>query len=200
MMERLLDAVSPELRAWLKDQKPNTTEELGNLANLHVQSRKGRLVAGKFASFGKGQGFKSQKDFRPKRDLTPPETRQRPVPQSKPAPSPTRRNLRSDVTCYKCGKQGHMSFNCSRGLSKPSQGYLRCMTPLESDPCSIEAFCLRMLSRETFNVKNRWYAPAPRVRVHFPPIFEYPNKTMAIFARSPLRITVIFLLFALYNL
>ena len=72
---------------------------------------------------------------------------------------------------------------------------------------SREAFCLRMLHRGTFNVKNHWYAPAPRVRVHFPPIFEYPkckaesrNKTMAIFARNPLRITVVFLLFALYNL
>ena len=44
MMERLLDAVSPELRAWLKEQEPKTAEELGNLANLHVQSRKGPLV------------------------------------------------------------------------------------------------------------------------------------------------------------
>ena len=37
-IKRLLDAVSPELRAWLKEQKPKTAEELGNLANLHVQS------------------------------------------------------------------------------------------------------------------------------------------------------------------
>ena len=36
MIERLLDAVSPELRAWLKEQKPKSTEELRNLANLHV--------------------------------------------------------------------------------------------------------------------------------------------------------------------
>ena len=38
MIERLLDAASPELTAWLKEQKPKTAEELGNLANLHVQS------------------------------------------------------------------------------------------------------------------------------------------------------------------
>ena len=38
MIKRLLDAVSPELRAWLKEQKPATAEELVNLANLHVQA------------------------------------------------------------------------------------------------------------------------------------------------------------------
>ena len=47
MMERLLDAVCPKLRAWLKEQEPKTVEELGNLANLHVHSRKGQLVGGK---------------------------------------------------------------------------------------------------------------------------------------------------------
>lgn len=55
LMERLLDAVSPELRAWLKEQKPKTAEELGNLANLHVQSRKGPLVEGKYVSTGKNE-------------------------------------------------------------------------------------------------------------------------------------------------
>ena len=29
-------AVSPEIRAWLKGQKPKTAEELRNLANLRV--------------------------------------------------------------------------------------------------------------------------------------------------------------------
>ena len=58
---------------------------------------------------------------------------------------------------------------------------------------SIEAFCLRMLISGSFNLKNRWYAPAPRVR-------RDRNETMAIFARNPLRITVVFLLFALYDL
>ena len=48
MIERLLDAVIPELRTWLREQKPATAEELGNLANLHKQSRKGPLVAGKY--------------------------------------------------------------------------------------------------------------------------------------------------------
>ena len=40
---RLIHAVgtvSPELRAWLKEQEPKTADELGSLANLHVQSRK----------------------------------------------------------------------------------------------------------------------------------------------------------------
>lgn len=59
MMERLLDAVSPELRAWLKEQEPKTAEELGNLANLHVQSRKGPLVRGKYVTNQGGGKSKS---------------------------------------------------------------------------------------------------------------------------------------------
>ena len=50
-----------------------------------------------------------------------------------------------------------------------------------------------MLSSGSFNLKNRWYAPAPLVR-------RDRNETMAIFARNPLRVTVVFLLFALYDL
>ena len=68
MIERLLDAVSPELRAWLKEQKPKTEEELGNLANLHVQSRKGPLVEGRYASFGKNKGDSFQKQPQIKRE------------------------------------------------------------------------------------------------------------------------------------
>ena len=59
--------------------------------------------------------------------------------------------------------------------------------------------------RMPLNEKNRWYAPASRVRVHFPANFRVPemqgrNNTMAFFARNPLGITVVFFLFALYNL
>ena len=60
MIKRLLDAVSPELRAWLKERKPVNAEELGNMANLHVQSRKGPLVDGRYAPFG-SQGFKQKR-------------------------------------------------------------------------------------------------------------------------------------------
>ena len=60
MIERLLDTVSPELRAWLKEQKPKSAEELGNLANLHVQSRKGPLVGGKYVSTSERFGKKKK--------------------------------------------------------------------------------------------------------------------------------------------
>ena len=61
-IEQLLDAVSPELRSWLKEQKPKTAEELGNLANLHVQCRKGPLVGGKYVSTGEKFGKKKYSD------------------------------------------------------------------------------------------------------------------------------------------
>ena len=131
VIERLLDAVSPELRAWLKEQKPATAEELGNLANLHVQARKGPLVAGKYASFGRGQGFKQTKEMNVNKDVSPPE--RKPDSRKQNSVSPNAKNTRPEVTCFKCGKKGHMSFNCGRTRNPTSQGYLLCMTPLNSE-------------------------------------------------------------------
>ena len=76
MMERLLDAVSPELRAWLKEQEPKTAEELGNLANLHVQSRKGPLVGGKYVTNRGGGKFGEKERFGGKADDSLPEEKQ----------------------------------------------------------------------------------------------------------------------------
>ena len=173
MMERLLDAVSPELRAWLKEQEPKTAEELGSLANLHVQSRKGPLVEGKYASINKSRGFIHQKQLYPKKELPSQEQRQERGlrEQPKPVPIPVRRNTRPTITCYKCGKPGHMSFNCGKGNNRPAQGYLLCMTPLTSEhlefpPCNVrgkiggksaemvvDSGCTRTLVHERF-VKN----------------------------------------------
>ena len=45
----------------LKEQKPKTAEELSNLVNLQVQSRKGPLVEGRYASYSKSKGLSHQK-------------------------------------------------------------------------------------------------------------------------------------------
>ena len=76
MMERFLDAVSPELRAWLKEQEPKTVEELGNLANLHVHSRKGPLVEGKYVTNRGGGKFGKKERFGGKADDSLPEEKQ----------------------------------------------------------------------------------------------------------------------------
>ena len=76
MMERLLDAVCPQLRAWLKEQKPKTADELGNLANLHVQSRKGPLVGGKYVTNRGGGKFGKKERFGGKADDSLPEEKQ----------------------------------------------------------------------------------------------------------------------------
>ena len=144
MMERLLDAVSPELRAWLKEQEPKTAEELGNLANLHVQSRKGPLVGGRYVT-NRGGGKSTKKErFGGKADDSVPEEKQNQNQEkpAKPSPSPEQKTTKPEIKCYKCGKPGHMSFNCGKGRGKPSQGYLLCMTPLTTEqsefpPCNV---------------------------------------------------------------
>ena len=49
-MEKMLEAVGPELRAWLKEKKVESAEELARIANEHVQARKGPLIDGKYVS------------------------------------------------------------------------------------------------------------------------------------------------------
>jgi hypothetical protein len=139
LMEKLLAAMSPELKAWLKEQKPKTAEELGSLANLHVQSRKGPLIEGKYVSY-KAQRFRDRKGL----DDKTPQTEQKPIDQkflqnsdsTKPFSTPVGRFTKDSkpvVRCYKCGKEGHMSFNCGRPRGRASEGHLLCMTPLTSD-------------------------------------------------------------------
>lgn len=143
LMEQLLDAVSPELRAWLKEQKPKTAEELVKLANLHVQSGKGPLVDGKHVSTGVNEesGKKKTPDDKMDDSLSTRKQDQK-LKTPKPPSPPACRTTKSEIKCYKCGKPGHMSFNCGKGRVRPSQGYLLCVTPLTSEqsefpPCNV---------------------------------------------------------------
>lgn len=101
-MERLLHAVSPELRGKLKEQEPKTAEELESLANLHAQSRKGP-ACGRHVSINKRLGFIHQKQLYPKKELSSQEQGQEQEirERSKPVPIYIRRNTRPVITCYK---------------------------------------------------------------------------------------------------
>ena len=100
LMERLLDAVSPELRAWLKDQKPKTAEELGNLANLHAQSRKGPLVEGKYVSTGKNKKSGKKTDGKADDSLSEQKQEKNFVRFPKLPSLPARRTTKPEIICY----------------------------------------------------------------------------------------------------
>ena len=109
-MERLLDAISPELRAWLKEQKPKTAEELGNLANLHDQSRKGPLVEGRYVSTSSNEKLEKKKKPDGKADDSLSELKQDQhfVRPHKPFSRPACRTTKPEIKCYKCGKPGQL--------------------------------------------------------------------------------------------
>ena len=95
-------------------------------------------------------GGSIQKDPHIKRET--PIKEQAPGEQTKPAITPSRRNIKSPVTCYKCGKPGDMSFNCGKGNNKPVQGNLLCKTPLESRDLE---FPLYVMFKEKLRVNQK---------------------------------------------
>ena len=130
-MERLLDAMSLELQAWLKERKPKDSIELATLANEHVQARKGPLIDGKYVNVSKRGNFHRKPNSIPTEDVQKPE---KPVPRK---PEVTKEDRRNKMKCYKCQEIGHISYDCPQLNKKRSdKGYL-CMTPLNSpDDCT----------------------------------------------------------------
>ena len=152
-IERLLDAVGPELRAWLKEKKPETAEELAKIANEHVQARKGPLIDGKYTEKNKPKRANVVSEQPRGNDNN---TVQKPSTPLKEEKKTT--NFRGK--CYKCQQTGHISLHCPNNKpatqQKPqsghSSGYL-CLSPLkeESDfseyiiPGEIEGCPVKML-------------------------------------------------------
>ena len=80
-----------------------------------------------------------------KKEMPAPELKQgqRSATLPKPTTPNVTKNSRPEITCFKCGKKGHLSFNSSRSRKNTSQGYVLCRTPLELErlefpPCNIK--------------------------------------------------------------
>ena len=83
----------------IKEQEPKTTEEHGNLANLHVQSRKGPLVGGQYVT-NRGGGKSGKKErFGGKADDSLPEGKQDQNQEkpSKLSPSPEQKTTKREI-------------------------------------------------------------------------------------------------------
>ncbi|CAB4034098.1 Retrovirus-related Pol poly from transposon [Paramuricea clavata] len=121
VIERLLDGVGPELQVWLKERKPNTAEELANLANDYVQSRKGPLIDGKYVSAKRNDNKPRNDDFCKMRDKVYENNKGNP---DKPDFGKFRDKLdKSKVKCFNCQEKGHYAHEC-RKKNKQNAAFL----------------------------------------------------------------------------
>lgn len=134
VMERLLDGVSPELRIWLKEKKPNTVEELATLANEYVQCRKGPLIDGKYVESGKKLDAASKRTFA---NVKQARDHNRSDIDSKFRQTQHRVINKSNVKCFKCQEKGHYAHEC-RVRKKFQSGACLGIAPL----CTILGNCL----------------------------------------------------------
>ena len=112
VIERLLDGVGPELQVWLKEKKPNTAEELANLANDYVQSRKGPLIDGKYVSAKRNDNKPRKDDCCKMRDKVYENNKGNP---DKPDFGKFRDKFdKSKVKCFNCQEKGHYAHECRK--------------------------------------------------------------------------------------
>ena len=102
VQEQLLNSLAPQIRVWVKERRPKSSLETGQLADDYVEARK-----------------QTKEGSLP---LPDPTNRSR-ASELQKGPSNDRPREGSGVTCYKCGKPGHISTWCPSRAMYCGHGY-----------------------------------------------------------------------------
>ena len=100
VMEQLLSTVAPDVQLWVRERKPKSSEEAGQLAEDYMQAR--RQLPG---------AIKGEREQREKVAASCNEE----VKREGRHPNPEVRR------CYKCGMLGHSASDCRRGIRANGQ-------------------------------------------------------------------------------
>lgn len=114
VLEQLLDDMTPELRVWVKERKPNTLREASEMADNYVAARKGnrdRRVCtncnkpGRIARFCRNADVKSDQ----KPDTLGGESESKATSLEKVTSEKVKVK---NITCFACGGAGHYASKC----------------------------------------------------------------------------------------
>ena len=121
--EQLLEALPTGVRIWVRERKPKTATEAGQLADDYVQARRQEGKVSAEAGRG-GEPTRYQAGTRPKCDncgrighrtrecRRGPARSSGPREPSKPPGTGAEKEKFKDMTCWKCFQKGHIAANC----------------------------------------------------------------------------------------
>ena len=101
--EQFYQSVPEDIAVWVRDCKPTSLEQIAELADHYMLSRKGLSIA-RDSEQPKGQ---SNKD-----SWKSAHNREKVQPSSGVTGQRLSTNVRGDKKCYQCGRYGHLMYNC----------------------------------------------------------------------------------------
>ena len=147
--EQFYQSVPEDIAVWVRDRKPTSLEQIAELADHYMLSRKGLSVA-RDSEQPKGQ---SNKD-----SWKSAHNREKVQTSSGVTGQRSSTNVRGDKKCYQCGRYGHLMYNCPsrQDIKVSTRPTMMACSELEWNPDSRKYIKYGRLDVKSADVGRYW--------------------------------------------